>query len=104
MALFERIRLTHGHFSALWPSSIEPGTEIAGLDLQLADAEIAGWVSRRTSLSDAEREELEDRCRRMEVVLPSIPADAQPYFERLARLGRLALGPRGAHRRKMWRG
>lgn len=94
------------HQAARFPYDMG-GREVAGVCVTMLDADIAGCVSsfvgrrptdpRRGSL-DSERAQLLRR-RRSELVrvIPSLPPDARPYFERLADLADRVLAELSGH-------
>jgi hypothetical protein len=82
------------HLAAPWPESVERGNEYSGLDIVMVDADIYGYSTRAKSLSPDERDSLSVAARDLEAVLGRLPEDAQPYFERLIPIARLALGER----------
>lgn len=82
----------HEHLlAAVWPATVQRGEESGGLDLVLVDADILGWATQAGSLSLVDVAALGTACSDLEAVLPSLPVDARPYFDRLVRLAHLTL-------------
>lgn len=82
------------HLRAPFPAGCR-GRDIEGIDFVMLDADVAGCVStfltRQGSL-DLWRTATLGMCYRdATYVLPRMPAEARPYFERLERLASLVL-------------
>lgn len=86
--LIEELRL---HLAAPFPESVEKGTDYGEVDPVMIDADIYGWASRADSLTPDDRKGLRRAMEELERSLSALPADAQPYYERLVRISRLAL-------------
>lgn len=54
-------------------------------------ADIYGWASRADSLSELDRSRLLQAADELQRSIGAFPRDAQPYFERVLRIARLAL-------------
>lgn len=86
--------LLEEHARERWPDSVERGSEYGGVELVMADADIYGWAlaARDLRLTPDVRSRLRDLVDSLDEALDTIPAEARPYFQRLVRLGRIALG------------
>ncbi len=54
-------------------------------------ADIYGWATRAGSLSELERSRLSHAADELQRSIDAFPPDAQPYYERISRIARLAL-------------
>ena len=83
------------HQAARFPPDMG-GREVAGVCVTMLDADIAGCVSsfvgrrptdpRRGSLDQQRIRILRSRRSELDRVIPNLPPDARPYFERVAEL------------------
>ncbi len=74
-----------------FPDAIDKGLDYGEVDPVMIDADIVGWASRAESLSALDRQRLAQAEEELERSIHVLPAEAQPYFERLVRIARLAL-------------
>jgi len=90
-------QLWNEHLNAPFPRRLG-GVEIAGVEMVLLDADIAGcvqtWLSNRGGRLDEQRKEILRSClNEADRVLPLLQDGGErEYYERLRRLARLALG------------
>jgi hypothetical protein len=85
--VYERVKeLWEEHLAAQFPAGYR-GEEIAGVDMVLLDAEIAGCISsylRSRGKLDADRLRITRTCRlHLDQVIPQLNGEAQRYYERL---------------------
>ncbi len=74
-----------------FPDSVEKGEEYGEVDAVMIDADIYGWASRASSLSSVDVARLRQAAEGLERSLGAFPFEAQPYYERVLRIARLAL-------------
>lgn len=74
-----------------FPDSVEKGLDYGEVDAVLIDADIYGWATRAGSLTQLDRSRLAQAANELQRSLDAFPPDAQPYYERLLRIGRLTL-------------
>ena len=86
--LADEIRL---HLAEPFPDSVEKGCDYGEVDAVLIGADIFGWATRAGSLSTRDRSRLLQAAAELERSLTAFPPDAQPYYERMLRIARLAL-------------
>lgn len=82
------------HQADPFPVSVEKGRDYGEVEPVMIAADIYGWalgVSRGSSLSALDRTRLRQAAGELQRSLQAFPADAQPYFERVLRIARLAL-------------
>lgn len=79
------------HLAEPFPDSVEKGRDYGGVDAVLIGADIYGWATRAGSLSTLDRSRLLRAAAELERSLAAFPAEAQPYYERVLRIARLAL-------------
>ena len=92
-------RLLKEHLAAPFPAGSR-GEEYGEVDAVMIDADIYGWCSRATSggLSKEDRRGLQRAHDELLRSLPSIPAEARPYYDRLLALAEAALAELGTTR------
>jgi len=86
--LAEEMRL---HIAEPFPDSVEKGLDYGDVDAVMIGADIYGWATRAGSLSELDRSRLRQAADELERSIGAFPADAQPYYERILRIARLAL-------------
>jgi hypothetical protein len=101
------------HMTEPFPDSVEKGLDYGEVDPVMVDANIYGWATRAGSLSELDQSRLLQTADELERSIAAFPPDAQPYYERILRIARLALDaqqthsraaetPRRAGRRRAW--
>lgn len=78
------------HQAAAFPASINRGEVYGEVEPVLIDADIMGWLT-HDRLDSVQRRSLRQAADELAGSLPTFPADARPYFERLLRLARRAV-------------
>jgi len=86
--LEEEMRL---HMSEPFPDSVAKGLDYGEVDAVMIGADIYGWASRADSLSELDRSRLLQAADELQRSIGAFPRDAQPYYERVLRIARLAL-------------
>jgi len=79
------------HMADPFPESVVKGEDYGEVDAVMIGADIYGWASRSDSLNALDRSRLRQAANELERSLQAFPADAQPYYQRLLRIARLAL-------------
>jgi len=82
------------HMEEPFPGSVVKGEDYGEVDAVMIDADIYGWalrVSHQGTLSELDRSRLHQAADELERSISSFPTDAQPYYERVLRIARLAL-------------
>lgn len=79
------------HMAEPFPESVEKGLAYGEVDAVMIGADIYGWATRAGSLSELDRSRLARAADELQWSIESFPPDAQPYYERLLRVARLAL-------------
>lgn len=82
------------HDTETFPGSVEKGCEYGEVDAVMIGADIYGWASHVASgvkLRGDQRSGLRRAAEELERSISSFPEDAQPYYERILRIARLAL-------------
>lgn len=74
-----------------FPDSVTKGLDYGEVDAVMIGADIYGWATRAGSLSDLDRSRLLQAADELERSIAAFPEDAQPYYERMLRIARLAL-------------
>ena len=89
-------RLLVEHLAEAFPASICKGTDYGEVDPVMIDADIYGWAlsAAGIGLTETDVERLETALAALRRSLPDLPSAAQPYYERLLRLGEVAATPR----------
>jgi len=89
----ELARLIDEHWAAPWPTSVGHDGDYGDVVLEVDDDAIAGWSRQvlRGELSEADRQSLASCADEVERVLPRLPEDGPPYFERLVMVARKAV-------------
>jgi hypothetical protein len=83
------------HMAEPFPASVERGEEYGEVDAVMIGADIYGWadgIRHGGALSAVDRSRLRQAADELQRSLASFPADARPYYERVLRIARLALG------------
>jgi hypothetical protein len=86
--LAEEMRL---HVAEPFPDSVKRGLYYGEVDAVMIGADIYGWATRADSLSELDRSRLRQAADKLQRSIGTLPADAQPYYERILRIARLAL-------------
>lgn len=86
--LAEEMRL---HLADSFPESVEKGLDYGEVDAVMIGADIYGWATRAGSLSEVERSRLAQAADELHRSIGAFAEDAQPYYERVLRIARLAL-------------
>jgi hypothetical protein len=86
--LAEEMRL---HMAEPFPDSVEKGLDYGEVDPVMIGADIYGWATRAGSLSELDRSRLVLAADELRRSIPAFPSEAQPYYERILRIARLAL-------------
>lgn len=79
------------HVAELLPDSVEKGLDYGEVDSVMIGADIYGWATRAGSLSQLDRSRLLQAAGELDRSIRAFPPDAQPYYERILRIARLAL-------------
>jgi len=81
------------HMAEPFPDSVTKGLEYGEVDAVMIGADIYGWATRALgdSLSGPDRARLLDAAEALQHSIEAFPPDAQPYYERILRIARLAL-------------
>jgi hypothetical protein len=81
------------HMAEHFPDSVTKGVEYGEVDAVMIGADIYGWAARAhgDSLSGPDRARLLDAAEALQRSIEAFPPDAQPYYERILRIARLAL-------------
>ncbi|MGW5190739.1 hypothetical protein ACWEOO_15925 [Kribbella sp. NPDC004138] len=79
------------HMAELFPDSVEKGLDYGEVDAVMIGADIYGWATRAGSLSELDRSRLLQAADELQRSIQAFPPDAQPYYERIVRIARLAL-------------
>jgi hypothetical protein len=79
------------HMAEPFPESVEKGLDYGEVDAVMIGADIYGWATRAGSLSELDRSRLVQAADELQRSITAFPADAQPYYERILRIARLAL-------------
>jgi len=79
------------HLADPFPDSVTKGLDYGEVDAVMIGADIYGWATRAGSLSDLDRLRLGKAADELERSIEAFPQDAQPYYERVLRIARLAL-------------
>ncbi|BBH17730.1 hypothetical protein Back2_20170 [Nocardioides baekrokdamisoli] len=79
------------HLADPFPQSIVKGEAYGEVDAVMIDADIYGWATRAGGLSGLDRTRLAEARDQLARSLGALPADAQPYYERLLKIANLAL-------------
>lgn len=87
-ALFDEMRL---HMAEPVPDSVERGLDYGEVDAVMIGADIYGWAARAGSLAELDRARLSEAAEALHRSIAAFPLDAQPYYERILRIARLAL-------------
>lgn len=87
-ALVDEMRL---HMAEPFPDSVEKGLDYGEVDAVMIGADIYGWATRVGSLSKQDRSRLFEAAEELQRSIAAFPPDAQPYYERILRVARLAL-------------
>lgn len=74
-----------------FPDSAEKGLEYGEVDAVMIGADIYGWAARAARLSELDRSRMLQAAEELQRSIGAFPPDAQPYFERILRIARLAL-------------
>jgi hypothetical protein len=74
-----------------FPGSVEKGEDYGEVDAVMIGADIYGWATRAGSLSELDRSRLAQAADELQPSIVAFPPDAQPYYERILRIARLAL-------------
>lgn len=82
------------HMIEPFPESVTKGLDYGEVDAVMIGADIYGWATktRAGSLSDLDCFRLREAAGELERSIEAFPSDARPYYERLLRIARLALG------------
>jgi hypothetical protein len=91
----EVTRLWRRHRHAGFPARLR-GEEVAGVDLEALDADVAGcveqWREARQTLDDERRQALTAAVERLDTVLPLLPSRGESlYFSRLRQVATVVL-------------
>jgi len=86
--LAEEMRL---HMAEPFPDSVEKGLDYGEVDAVMIGADIYGWAARVTRLSELDRSRMRQAAEELQRSIGAFPPDAQPYFERILGIARLAL-------------
>lgn len=86
--LAEAMRL---HMAEPFPSSVEKGLDYGEVDAVMIGADLYGWATQAGSLSELDRGRLLQAADELQRSILTFPSDAQPYYERILRIARLAL-------------
>jgi len=81
----------HLHMAEPFPYSVEKGLDYGEVDAVMIGADIYGWATRAGSLSELDRARLAQAAHELQRSIEAFPPDAQPYYERILRIARLAL-------------
>lgn len=79
------------HLADPFPESVVKGKDYGEVDAVMIGADIYGWASQGESLDAHDRRRLRRAADQLEKSIRVFPADAQPYYQRLLRIARLAL-------------
>ena len=79
------------HVAERFPESVERGEDYGEADAVMIGADICGWASRVGSLGPPDLGRLRQAADELERSLAAFPTEAQPYYERVLRIARLAL-------------
>ncbi|MET9313102.1 hypothetical protein ABZX12_14865 [Kribbella sp. NPDC003505] len=79
------------HMAERFPDSVEKGLDYGDVDAVMIGADIYGWATRAGSLSELDRSRLLQAADELQRSIQAFPPDAQPYYERILRIARLAL-------------
>ena len=79
------------HMAEPFPDSVEKGLDYGEVDAVMIGADIYGWATRSGSLSELDRSRLLQAADELQRSIQAFPPDAQPYYERILRIARLAL-------------
>ena len=79
------------HMAEPFPDSVEKGLDYGDVNAVMIGADIYGWATRAGSLSELDRSRLRQAADELERSIGAFPVDAQPYYERILRIARLAL-------------
>jgi hypothetical protein len=79
------------HMAEPFPYSVEKGLNYGEVDAVMIDADIYGWATRAGSLSELDQSRLCKAADELQRSIGAFPPDAQPYYERILRIARLAL-------------
>jgi len=91
MAASEMTEELRRHMADPFPASVTKGEDYCDVDAVMIGADIYGWAGRSDSLSTLDRMRLQQAADELARSVQVFPADAQPYYERLIRIARLAL-------------
>lgn len=79
------------HSADAFPESVVKGEVYGEVDAVMIDADICGWAMGADVLSSPDRTLLRQAADALERSILALPAEAQPYFQRLLHIARLAL-------------
>lgn len=87
-ALVDEMRL---HMAEPFPDSVEKGLDYGEVDAVMIGADIYGWATQAGSLSELDLARLLQAADELQRSIVAFPSDAQPYYERILHIARLAL-------------
>jgi hypothetical protein len=79
------------HMAEPFPDAVRRGQAYGRVDAVMIDADIYGWATKAGSLSKQDRSRLLQATDDLQRSISAFPLGAQPYYERILRIARLAL-------------